>query len=103
MNGSLHLGHGFSISKLEFATGFERMLGKRVLFPNAYHCTGMPIKVRPLCSSLQGYPPSAVQAAADKLVRELEMFGQDLERYQDDEDSCVRFMPASGYCLIFKL
>lgn len=23
MNGSLHLGHGFTISKIEFATGFE--------------------------------------------------------------------------------
>jgi leucyl-tRNA synthetase len=46
MNGSLHLGHAFTISKIEFAAGFERMLGKRVLFPHGFHCTGMPIKVR---------------------------------------------------------
>ena len=45
MNGSLHLGHAFTISKIEFAAGYERMLGKRVLFPHAFHCTGMPIKV----------------------------------------------------------
>jgi leucyl-tRNA synthetase len=45
MNGSLHLGHAFSISKIEFACGFERMLGKRALFPLGFHCTGMPIKV----------------------------------------------------------
>lgn len=45
MNGSLHLGHAFSISKIEFACGFERMLGKRALFPLGFHVTGMPIKV----------------------------------------------------------
>lgn len=45
MNGSLHLGHGFTISKVEFAAGFQRMLGKRALFPVGFHCTGMPIKV----------------------------------------------------------
>ena len=48
MNGSLHLGHGFTISKVEFAAGYERMLGKRVLFPHGFHCTGMPIKVCPM-------------------------------------------------------
>ena len=33
-NGSLHLGHAFTISKIEFATGYQHMLGKRVLFPH---------------------------------------------------------------------
>ena len=45
MNGSLHLGHAFTVSKIEFAAGFERMRGKRVLFPLGFHATGMPIKV----------------------------------------------------------
>lgn len=45
MNGTFHLGHAFTISKIEFAAGFERMRGKRVLFPVGYHVTGMPIKV----------------------------------------------------------
>ena len=53
MNGQLHLGHGFTISKAEFMAQYQRMLGKNVLFPFAFHCTGMPI-----------------QASADKLVRE---------------------------------
>lgn len=48
MNGSLHLGHAFTISKIEFNAGFQRMLGKRALFPMAFHCTGMPIKVCPI-------------------------------------------------------
>lgn len=52
MNGSLHLGHAFTISKVEFATGYQRMMGKRALFPHGFHVTGMPIKVR----NLSRYP-----------------------------------------------
>lgn len=42
MNGSLHLGHAFTISKIEFAAGFERMRGKRVLWPVGFHCVRCP-------------------------------------------------------------
>ncbi|BGP18709.1 hypothetical protein JCM10213_009187 [Rhodosporidiobolus nylandii] len=70
MNGSLHLGHGFTISKIEYLTGFERMRGKRALWPFGFHATGMPIK-----------------AAADKLIREMEMFGQDFEKYGQPEEA----------------
>jgi len=58
MNGLLHVGHAFSLTKAMFATNFQRLQGKKVLFPFAYHCTGMPI-----------------QAAANKLKREYEVYG----------------------------
>mmetsp|Transcript_17368 Transcript_17368/g.48365 ORF Transcript_17368/g.48365 Transcript_17368/m.48365 type:complete len:1080 (-) Transcript_17368:364-3603(-) len=58
MNGMLHLGHAFTLSKLEFATAFHRLCGKNSLFPQGFHCTGMPIK-----------------ACADKLDRELSLYG----------------------------
>jgi leucyl-tRNA synthetase len=58
MNGRLHLGHAFSLTKAEFAARFNRLIGNRTLFPFAFHCTGMPI-----------------QAAANRLKREL--FGDD--------------------------
>lgn len=58
MNGQLHLGHSFTISKCEFAIGFQRLQGKNCLFPFGFHCTGMPIK-----------------ACADKLAREMKDFG----------------------------
>ncbi|KAG8222240.1 hypothetical protein J437_LFUL001438 [Ladona fulva] len=58
MNGRLHLGHTFSLSKCEFAVRYYRLKGRRCLFPFAFHCTGMPIK-----------------ACADKLKREMEEFG----------------------------
>ncbi|KAI1002031.1 Leucine--tRNA ligase, cytoplasmic [Podosphaera aphanis] len=69
MNGTLHAGHSFSVSKVEFAAGFARMQGKRCLFPMGFHCTGMPIK-----------------ACADKLVNEVKLFGQNFENYRHDAD-----------------
>lgn len=58
MNGRLHLGHTFSLAKCEFAVGYQRLKGKICLFPFGLHCTGMPIK-----------------ACADKLKREIELYG----------------------------
>ncbi|CAG9765535.1 unnamed protein product [Ceutorhynchus assimilis] len=58
MNGRLHLGHTFSLSKCEFAVRYQRLKGKQALFPFGFHCTGMPIK-----------------ACADKLKREIELYG----------------------------
>ncbi|KAH9929466.1 leucine-tRNA ligase [Fomitopsis serialis] len=72
MNGSLHLGHAFSISKIEFSAGYHRLLGKRVLFPLGFHCTGMPIK-----------------AASDKITREIEMFGPDFSGFKPDDESAA--------------
>lgn len=68
MNGTLHAGHSFTASKVEFMTGVARMQGKRALFPLGFHCTGMPIK-----------------ACADKLADEVRMFGKNFERYNDEE------------------
>jgi leucyl-tRNA synthetase len=45
MNGQLHLGHLFTISKADFSSYYERMKGKKTIFPFAFHVTGMPIKV----------------------------------------------------------
>ncbi|KAK1788006.1 hypothetical protein P4O66_016482, partial [Electrophorus voltai] len=86
MNGRLHLGHTFCLSKcegllkeckcetcllqcdLQFAMGYQRLKGKRCLFPFGLHCTGMPIK-----------------ACADKLKREIELYGNPPE-FPDEED-----------------
>lgn len=76
MNGRLHLGHTFSLSKCEFAVGYQRLKGKICLFPFGLHCTGMPIK-----------------ACADKLKREIELYGcpPDFpEEEEEEEDSGVK-------------
>ncbi|KAI0151884.1 leucyl-tRNA synthetase, cytoplasmic [Hypoxylon sp. NC0597] len=71
-NGRLHVGHAFSFSKVEFHVGFARMKGIKVLWPQGYHCTGLPIK-----------------ACADKLAKEVEMFGQEFERYKEEDEPVV--------------
>jgi leucyl-tRNA synthetase len=43
MNGRLHLGHAFTITKAEFTARFKKLQGYNVLFPFGFHCTGMPI------------------------------------------------------------
>lgn len=76
MNGTLHAGHTFSATKVEFATGVARMQGKRALFPMGFHCTGMPIK-----------------ACADKLVNEIKLFGNDFKGYNENEEAIVEEKP----------
>lgn len=58
---------------------YQRLKGKRVLFPFGFHCTGMPIK-----------------ACADKLKREMETFGyppnfpsEEPQTPTENIDSCV--------------
>ncbi|GAJ18716.1 unnamed protein product, partial [marine sediment metagenome] len=58
MNGRLHLGHAFTLTKAEFMARYQKLLGKNVLFPFAYHGTGIPIV-----------------ACADKLRLELDTYG----------------------------
>lgn len=48
-NGHLHIGHGFSLTKALFRAQYERHQGKNVLFPFAFHCTGMPIQAVRFC------------------------------------------------------
>ncbi|XP_045480159.1 leucine--tRNA ligase, cytoplasmic isoform X1 [Harmonia axyridis] len=68
MNGRLHLGHTFSLSKCEFSVRYQVLKGKKGLFPFGFHCTGMPIK-----------------ACADKLKREMELYGNP-PQFPEEED-----------------
>lgn len=68
-NGHLHIGHAFSLTKAIFRAQYERHQGKNVLFPFAFHCTGMPI-----------------QAAANKLKTEIESFGVPPKFPEDDPE-----------------
>ena len=85
MNGRLHLGHAFSLTKAEFAAGFKRLRGYNVLFPFGFHCTGMPI-----------------QAAANKLKGEIQRFGnppafpEETVEVAQEEDSLAKEMAALG-------
>lgn len=72
MNGRLHVGHVFTLSKAEFAVGFERLQGKNAIFPFGLHCTGMPIK-----------------SCSDKIKYEIETFGNPPVFPSVEEDTVV--------------
>jgi leucyl-tRNA synthetase len=43
MNGYPHLGHAYTLLRVEVFARYKRMQGYNVLFPFAFHCTGSPI------------------------------------------------------------
>ncbi|SCP05043.1 leucine--tRNA ligase, putative [Plasmodium ovale] len=73
MNGLLHIGHAFTLSKLEFSIRYKNMTCDNVLLPFAFHCTGTPIVV-----------------CADKLKSELKnkiLKGQVQEKHECEVDN----------------
>jgi leucyl-tRNA synthetase len=79
MNGFLHLGHAFSLSKCEFTARYQTQIGKNVLFPFSFHCTGMPIA-----------------AAARRLKRELET-GNTKSQQPDPADKKAPKVPLTQF------
>ncbi|UCE38171.1 MAG: leucine--tRNA ligase [Thermoplasmata archaeon] len=43
MNGYMHLGHAYTLLRVDVYARYKRMKGYNVLFPFAFHCTGSPI------------------------------------------------------------
>ena len=43
INSYLHLGHAFSVTRVDVFARYKRMQGFNVLFPQGWHCTGTPV------------------------------------------------------------
>lgn len=79
MNGFLHLGHGFTMSKYDFACRFFRSMGYDVMQPFSFHLTGMPI-----------------MAASDKLKEDIKKIDQGILESELPETSQYRIMKKMG-------
>ncbi len=44
MNGFLHVGHFYSLTRVDVFARYKRLCGYNVLFPQGWHCTGSPIE-----------------------------------------------------------
>ena len=101
MNGRLHLGHAFSFSKCEFTARFQRMLGKNVLMPFGFHCTGMPI---PACADrlrnelASGEPKD--QLVQYKILRDMQVPEEEIPKFADAQHWLKYFPPIAKQDLI---
>jgi len=77
-NAYLHLGHGFSATRVDVMARFKRMQGYNTLFPQAWHCTGTPITAaaqrveenEPKQIAMlkdMGFPPKEIKKFADPI------------------------------------
>ncbi|MBN1327904.1 MAG: leucine--tRNA ligase [Candidatus Heimdallarchaeota archaeon] len=44
LNGSIHVGHGYTTMKADAYARYKRMLGYNVIYPQGWHATGQPIQ-----------------------------------------------------------
>ncbi|NHK30581.1 MAG: leucine--tRNA ligase [Asgard group archaeon] len=44
LNGLVHVGHGYTVMKVDSYARYKRMLGINVIFPQGWHATGQPIQ-----------------------------------------------------------
>ncbi|MCY3412862.1 MAG: leucine--tRNA ligase [Candidatus Heimdallarchaeota archaeon] len=85
LNGAPHLGHGYSLMKAEVMARYQRMLGKNVLFPFAFHATGEPIVGM----------AKRVKAGDESQIRALKMSGiseKDISKFTNPEYIVEYFM-----------
>ena len=101
MNGRLHLGHAFSFSKCEFTARYQRMLGKNVLMPFGFHCTGMPI---PACADrlrkeLESAEPKE-NWAQFKILQDMNVPADEIPKFADAQYWLKYFPPIAKQDLI---
>ena len=89
MNGLLHLGHAFSMTKCDFNAWYKRLRGFNVLFPFGYHCTGMPISAAAKKLNLEletyGNPPNFPQNVRGQyhILKQMDIPEEDIPKFSD--------------------
>ena len=81
MNGLLHLGHAYTATKVDFTARFMKSQGYNVLFPFAFHATGIPIyacanKIR---HELTGGGPQT------RILLDMGVLPEDIHKFVDPE------------------
>ncbi|MBN1386534.1 leucine--tRNA ligase [Candidatus Woesearchaeota archaeon] len=85
MNGFMHLGHFYTLMRVEAFARFKRMKGFNVLFPQGWHCTGSPIESA--AKRVQENEPKQI-----KILKDMGFNDQDIKKFADPEH-WVNFFP----------
>lgn len=98
MNGKLHLGHLYTISKADFCSYFKKQQGMNALFPFGFHGTGMPISASAykLRQELAGHP---VDVSMVKMLKGLGF--EDVEPFTDPV-YWIKTLPAYAKAALLK-
>lgn len=88
MNGRLHAGHMYTISKVEFTTRYKELCGYNVLFPFGFHGTGTPIvacanKLRKALESFDGNYLTLPMSNQIKILYNMGVEPADIPRFVD--------------------
>ena len=86
MNGSLHVGHAFSLSKNDFQNRFQHLKGKNTLWPFSFHCTGMPI---PACAKILKEEIEFKFPKRREILSEKQKILKELEESKADKKSII--------------
>jgi len=79
ISGSLHVGHARAVTEVDVYSRFQRMCGKNVLFPMAFHISGTPV----LGISL------GIKAGDEKKIAQ---YAEYVSAYVSDEKEIVRIV-----------
>ncbi len=88
INSYLHLGHAFSITRVDVMARYKRMQGFNVLFPQGWHCTGTPVW-------------AAAQRVREREPKQLKILGSlgfsegEIEKFSDVKHWIDVFVPAA--------
>ncbi|MDX1611588.1 MAG: class I tRNA ligase family protein, partial [Candidatus Thermoplasmatota archaeon] len=79
MNAYAHIGHAYTMLRNDFMARYQRMQGKNVLFPFAYHVTGTPIVAA--ANRIRKGEETQVQQLIDQGIpeKDVEKFGDPLK------------------------
>ncbi len=93
INGHLHFGHGFSVTRVDIAARYKRMQGFNVLFPQGWHCTGTPVWAA--AQRIKEKEPKQIQ-----IMKSLGFSDQEIPKFADVRHWIDTFVPDAKEDLI---
>lgn len=86
ISGSLHMGHVFSYTHMDFAARFQKYLGKELIYPFCFDCNGLPTEKLAQKEEKLREPNDIIQFAVDKSLAYRKLFLDIDMQYEKDQE-----------------